>query len=104
MRSASIKACEGFICVYSVDSRTSFDRVKALYNEILKIKKLQSEIAFVLVANKCDLPVAQRSISSTQGMNLAEALECPFVEASAKFNINVHSPFSGAVQEVCVDF
>merc|ERR1711862_888 len=92
------KACTGFILVYSVTSRSSFDLVGEIYREILEEKK-ESKISFVLVGNKCDLQV-DRQVDKEEGEELAKILNCPFFEASAKDDINVDALFDSLVKRL----
>lgn len=69
----------GFIIVYSISSRNSFDKVKQFYDEIHQ----QSEEAIItIVGNKDDLP-HERKVSTLEGIDLATKLGCAFGEASA---------------------
>jgi GTPase SAR1 family protein len=45
---------EGFVLVYSIDSRESFEEIAPLYQHILRVKDLDRFPA-VVVGNKCDL-------------------------------------------------
>jgi GTPase KRas protein len=45
---------EGFLLVYSVTSRTSFDEILTFHQQILRVKD-QDAVPVILVANKCDL-------------------------------------------------
>ena len=54
MRPQYMRTGEGFLLVYSITSRTSFDEVASLYEEILRVKD-QEWFPVIIVANKCDL-------------------------------------------------
>lgn len=54
MREQYMRAGEGFILVYSITSRSSFQFVKELYQQILRTKD-KDYFPVVLVANKSDL-------------------------------------------------
>jgi GTPase KRas protein len=45
---------EGFLLVYSITSRNSFEEISTFYQQILKAKDL-NYFPVVIVANKCDL-------------------------------------------------
>jgi len=45
---------EGFLLVYSITSRNSFEEVSTFYQQILNAKDLDY-FPVVIVANKCDL-------------------------------------------------
>jgi len=45
---------EGFMLVYSITQRESFQQVKSFYDQILRVKDRDS-VPAILVGNKCDL-------------------------------------------------
>ncbi|KAJ3325593.1 Ras GTPase [Boothiomyces sp. JEL0866] len=98
MREQYMRNGEGFICVYSVTSRASFEEVQSYYNSILRVKDRDS-YPIILVANKCDL-VGERVISKAEGLALAQHLGCSLLETSAKLRINVDECFYSIVHEV----
>ena len=53
---------EGFLLVYSITSRDSFQEINAFYQQILRVKD-QDNFPVIIVANKCDLEHA-RQVSS----------------------------------------
>ncbi len=59
MRPQYMRTGEGFLLVYSITSRTSFDEVASLYEEILRVKD-QEWFPVIIVANKCDLESARQ--------------------------------------------
>lgn len=53
---------EGFLLVYSITSRLSFDEINTFYQQIRRVKD-RDFFPMVLVANKCDLE-HDRQVSS----------------------------------------
>eukprot|EP01155_Anaeramoeba_flamelloides_P047041 Anaeramoba_flamelloidesc40113_g1_i3.p1 GENE.c40113_g1_i3~~c40113_g1_i3.p1 ORF type:complete len:203 (+),score=56.24 c40113_g1_i3:28-636(+) len=98
MRPSYIRSGEGFLLVYSIDSRRSFEQIQKLRDEILQVKDSDSE-AIIIVGNKCDL-VDERQVSTQEGKDLAECLGTIFIETSAKDFINVEEAFFGLVREI----
>lgn len=45
---------EGFLLVYSITSRSSFDEITHFHQQILRVKDRDS-FPVIVVANKCDL-------------------------------------------------
>ena len=45
---------EGFLCVYSITSRNSFDEITQFYRQILRVKD-KDTVPVVIVGNKSDL-------------------------------------------------
>ena len=88
-----MREAEGFLLVYSIAKRPTFDEVSALYARIMRVKEdEESKVHLVLVGNKCDLQ-DQRQVSTEEGATLAKEWECPFYETSAKMKINNVDPF-----------
>lgn len=56
---------EGFLCVYSVDDRESFQEVQQYYQQILRVKD-RHNYPCILVANKADLTF-DRTVSKQDG-------------------------------------
>lgn len=70
MREQYMRNGEGFILVYSVTSRLSFEEISTFYQQIQRVKDRDTFPA-VLVGNKCDLET-DRQVSS-QGKKCAES-------------------------------
>ena len=49
-----INSADGFILVYSIDNKESFESTKTRYDRIMKLKADQ-KVSVVIVGNKCDL-------------------------------------------------
>ena len=62
MRVQCMRNGEGFLLVYSITSRDSFQEINAFYQQILRVKD-QDNFPVIIVANKCDLEHA-RQVSS----------------------------------------
>ncbi|KAN0021519.1 hypothetical protein ACTFIU_010126 [Dictyostelium citrinum] len=94
IRKKNIRNANGFILLYSVDSIESFEEIKEIHSEILKIRETK-QVPLIIVGNKCDLSV-QRLILPEQGEKLAIELGYTpnhFIESSAKYNIRVMDIF-----------
>ena len=88
-----MREAEGFLLVYSITKRATFDEVAALYARIMRVKEdEESKVHLVLVGNKCDLD-DQRQVGIDEGRSLANDWDCPFYETSAKNKINNTEPF-----------
>lgn len=120
LRDQWIRDGEGFVLVYSISSRSSFTRIKRFHSLIQRVK--ESAVAgsptfpgsplsqnmgstslgpapVMLVGNKCDR-VTEREVSTQEGSALAKALNCEFVEASAKNCINVEKAFYDVIRQL----
>jgi len=98
MRDQYMRTGQGFLCVYAITSRTSFDEVSAFRDQILRVKDAD-KVPIVVCGNKCDLE-AERQVSKNEGGDLAKSFDCPFLETSAKARINVEEAFFALVREI----
>ena len=54
MREQYMRTGEGFLLVYSITSRNSFEEISTFHQQILRVKD-QDSFPVIVVANKCDL-------------------------------------------------
>lgn len=71
---------QGFMLVYSVIARTTFDSIVDYQARIQRAKQ-SSAFPLVLVGNKADLADA-RKVATREGQDLARNFKCPFFETS----------------------
>lgn len=93
-----MRSSEGFMFVYSITSRSSFEEINSLRELVLAEKDLDW-IPCVLVGNKCDVE-NERCVTYEEGKKLADTFGCPFFETSAKDRINVDDAFHQMIREV----
>ncbi|KAI0636230.1 ras protein [Trametes polyzona] len=98
MREQYMRTGEGFLLVYSIADRNSFDEISTFYQQILRVKD-QDSFPAIVVGNKCDLEY-ERQVGMNEGRALAHHIGCTFVETSAKTRINVDKAFSDLVREI----
>jgi len=72
---------DGYILVYAVDNRKSFEFIQELREKLKAING--RDVPSLLVANKSDLKET-REVSTEEGKRLSRALEIPYLEVSAK--------------------
>jgi GTPase KRas len=129
MREQYMLTGEGFLLVYSITSRESFEEISTFHQQILRVKD-KDNFPLMLVGNKCDLEYERQvgmngCVSSfpffssllcpdrgavtpfffffwvlTEGRDLAKHLNCGFMETSAKQPINVDEAFFDLVREI----
>ena len=98
MRQLYISSSQAFAIVYAIDDKESFEEAKSIYQEIADSKP-EGQAKVVLVGNKCDLYDSHRMVSLSEAVQLSKAMgNAPFLETSAKDNINVHELFTRLVQ------
>eukprot|EP01090_Pellita_catalonica_P012012 TRINITY_DN2517_c0_g1_i1.p1 TRINITY_DN2517_c0_g1~~TRINITY_DN2517_c0_g1_i1.p1 ORF type:complete len:522 (-),score=58.37 TRINITY_DN2517_c0_g1_i1:40-1605(-) len=82
-RKEVIGKSDGYLLVYDVTDRLSFDEIDVYVNELCRIKyKDSSEIPIVIAANKSE--VQDREISTEEGEKYAKECDCAYIEVSAK--------------------
>ena len=86
---------QGFILVYSTTLRSTFERLEAFRQLMLRVKR--NRPIFVLVGNKCD-KTYEREVSKEEGAALARSFGCDFLETSAKTSHNVERLFMNLVR------
>lgn len=98
MREQYMRTGEGFLLVYSITSRQSFEEILTFQQQILRVKD-KDYFPIIIVGNKCDLD-AEREVSRQEGEQLAHQFKCAFIETSAKSRINVDNAFFNIVREI----
>jgi len=88
------RGASGYIIVYDVTNRNSFDHVSTWVDEINDHGN--NDMIKILVGNKCDLD--GRTVTIEEGKELARKLDMPFFEASALTGANVTQIFHESVK------
>eukprot|EP01060_Flectonema_neradi_P040154 TRINITY_DN905_c0_g1_i1.p1 TRINITY_DN905_c0_g1~~TRINITY_DN905_c0_g1_i1.p1 ORF type:complete len:363 (+),score=69.30 TRINITY_DN905_c0_g1_i1:98-1186(+) len=104
LRDCYHKKSDGFIVVYSVDDRDSFQEVEKRRNEVLLARGDDALVPMILVGNKCDLN-EQRQVTKEEGERLAKTwygndVSIPFFETSAKDNNNIDEVFHQIIRQI----
>ncbi|CAO3678992.1 unnamed protein product [Umbelopsis vinacea] len=98
LRDQWIRDGEGFLIVYSITSRATFERVQGFRDQIVRVKDADDNvIPLMLVGNKCD-KVTEREVSRDEGAAMARQMGCDFIETSAKTCVNVERSFYSVVK------
>jgi len=98
MRDQYMRSGQGFLCVYSITNKTSFEEISTFREQILRVKD-SDKVPMVIVGNKSDLD-ADREVSQADGKDLAAAFGCPWMETSAKAKIRCEDCFYELVREI----
>lgn len=91
MREQYMRSGEGFLLVFSLADRGSFEEMYKFHKQVLRVKD-RDEFPMLIVGNKADLE-NQRAVSPEECMNMAKQLKIPFIECSAKMRMNVDQSF-----------
>eukprot|EP01125_Pyxidicula_operculata_P003166 TRINITY_DN134_c0_g2_i1.p1 TRINITY_DN134_c0_g2~~TRINITY_DN134_c0_g2_i1.p1 ORF type:complete len:192 (+),score=40.93 TRINITY_DN134_c0_g2_i1:19-594(+) len=98
MRDQYMRSGQGFILVYSITSRASFDELSIFRNQICRVKD-SDDVPCVVCGNKCDLE-SERQVTSSEASDLAKQWRVPFYESSAFTRQNVEEAFYDLVREI----
>ncbi|CAD6573723.1 MAG: Ras GTPase [Cyphobasidiales sp. Tagirdzhanova-0007] len=98
MREQYMRTGEGFLLVYSITSRNSFEEISQFHQQILRVKD-RDTFPVIVVANKSDLEY-ERQVSNNEGAALARQFGSQFIETSAKARVNVDESFFQLVREI----
>jgi len=101
MRDQYMRTGRGFLLVYSVISRESFNEIEKFREQIYRVtdKDFSERIPLVLVGNKCDLEL-ERQVTTQEGADLAKSWNIPFLETSARTRSNVDEVWFELVREI----
>jgi len=91
MREQYMRSGEGFLPVFSLADRGSFEEMYKFHKQVLRVKD-RDEFPMLIVGNKADLE-NQRAVTSEECYNMAKQLKIPFIECSAKLRMNVDQSF-----------
>ena len=98
MRDQYMRSGQGFLLVYSITSRGSFDEIASFHDQICRVKD-SDRVPMVIVGNKLDLE-SERAVSQEEGRDLASTFNCPWMETSAKARIRCEDAFFELVREI----
>jgi len=88
----------GYILVYSITSKNSFNMIQVVHDKIVDFCGL-GRIACVIVGSKSDLSMS-RQVDSTDGERLAKENDCAWIETSAKNGTNISKVFDLCLAEI----
>ena len=88
-----MKNGDGFVVVYSIDNRFSFEKSTSFIEHVLKLKDQRAEeVPILIVGNKKDLE-ENRQVKTREGAALAKKYGVDFIETSAKTGENIEEAF-----------
>jgi GTPase SAR1 family protein len=89
---------DGFILVYAVDDKKSFDRVKWFHDELCRVRDTSTAPA-VICGSHCEFE-SDRLVTQQEGEELGRQLKCSFFETSVRAHPNIENAFKAAVKAV----
>ena len=96
MREQYMRGGEGFILVYTVTEKRSFQEVRRFKEMIDRVRNYE-KVPIVVIGNKKDLE-HKRQVSTKEGELMAKEFDCPFFETSASLRHNVDETFEEIVR------
>lgn len=90
---------QGFILVYSINSRASFDSLKSFRNTVIRETSSAKQPLLMLVGNKSDR-TSEREVEKAEGEALAREFGCQFIEVSTKTGRNVETLLIGVLRKL----
>ncbi|CAI9611359.1 unnamed protein product [Staurois parvus] len=98
MREQYMRTGEGFLLIFAINDRGSFNEISKFHTQILRVKD-RDEFPMILVGNKADLDL-QRQVTREEALNFARENRIPYMEASAKIRLNVDESFHELVRAI----
>ena len=99
LRSTWMRERDGFLLVYSVCDRGTFDALHSFYEQLSAMHE-EHMPPVVLIGNKADM-ANKRQVKATEGKRLAEGWNnCAFLETSAKSGEGIEAAFAALVREI----
>lgn len=97
-RSLYMKSGDGFLFIYSITYKTSFEELQTYIEHTFTEKDLDS-VPMVIIGNKCDLET-ERVVQTQAGENMASIYKAAFFETSTRFGINVYEAVESLAIEI----
>jgi small GTP-binding protein len=91
------KSANGIIVIYDVTSLQTYENVKIWIEQIRE--EAPQNVVIYLAGNKIDLE-EERKVKTEEGKKLAEEYGFPFLETSAKNDININETFENLVEDI----
>ncbi|KAJ5072494.1 ras-like protein [Anaeramoeba ignava] len=98
IRDTHLRSGDGFLVVFAISSKDSFDEVPNFIEQIQKAKET-NEFPLVLVGNKSDQE-SLRQVTRKEAENYAKVLNCLYIETSAKLRHNVDEIFHSITKRI----
>ncbi len=93
------KGANGIILIYDVTNINTYENIKKWLNEIKE--EISDKVSIILIGNKIDNE-NQRKITKEQGEKLANEVNIPFFETSAKTGEGIDAAIKDLVKKVMV--
>jgi GTPase KRas len=103
MRDQYMRNGQGFVMVFSLTDRASFDEAQLMYEQLMRVWECdhaEGDLPPVsLVGNKCDMP-EDREVPAEEAAQFAKSIGGKYFESSAKSWENVEAPYFETVRAI----
>ena len=97
LSATTIQLAEGFLLVFSVDNRESFNLINFWIESISENADIKEKV-LILVGNKID--IKQREITEDEAREYAESMKMKYFETSAKENKGINEVFDEIFNDI----
>ena len=97
----TVQLADGFLIVFAVDSKQSFERV-SYWIETITDKVNINQKALILVGNKCDVDEDKKQVTRETAEELAKSYKMKYFETSAKTGSNIKNVFHQLYKDIYV--
>ena len=94
---STIKITDGFLIVFSVANKKSFELINYWYESIQEVIDIKKKV-LILIGNKIDLP--DREVSNEEALEYAKAKNMKYFETSAKTGFGIKEAFKELYQDI----
>ena len=98
---STIQLSEGFLLVFAVNDKKSFEHVEDWIKFIEDATEIEKKV-LILVGNKID--IEKREVSNEEAMNFAQEKNMKYFETSAKTGFGIEETFKTLYQDVYDNF
>lgn len=97
-----MKHADGFLLVYAIDDKKSFENISEFYEQILRVKDSDSWPAIVVVGNKADLKEPRRQVTADMVTKFIKQHQLDHFDCSALTGMNVKKSFQRTAKHVLI--
>jgi len=94
-----IREGDGYLIVYAINSKTTFEEAQVIREKIVRIKDCEN-FPLVLAGNKCDLAATERKVTEAELQAKMSEWQCQGYETSAKTKQNTEEAFFAVVRQI----
>ena len=97
------KGAHGFIFIYDISNKESFEFIKEKINDMKSYEKkysLNNNIPKILIGNKCDIEIAQKCMDASEAKKFAKENGMEYFETSAINDICVNEAFECLINQM----